>query len=78
MKLKKIGLPKTPGIYFVTSENKRYWEGIVRVSGQYPFFSVYVMSRTSKTTDLPTREKNEELMSPADYIYSECIETTID
>jgi hypothetical protein len=77
MKLEKIGLPKSAGIYFVTSDNKKYWEGIVRVSGQYPFFSVYVMSRTSKTTDLPTKD-NEELISPADYIYSECIDIKID
>ena len=77
MNLQKIGLPKTPGIYFVTSNNKKYWEGIVRVSGQYPFFTVYVMSRIAKTTDLPTKE-NEELMSPADYIYSDCIDIKIE
>ena len=75
MKLTKNGLPIEPGIYFITSGVKEYWEGVVRVMGQYPFFDVMLLSRTAKTTDVPNVcESTQKLNNPSDYTYSECLE----
>ena len=74
MELAKNGLPTEEGIYFITEDNRNYWVGVVKVTGKTPFLNVKVLARFAKTTDLVNVDKNEMLLNPETFHYSECLD----
>ena len=52
MKIQEInGMPTEEGFYFVRESNKKYWQCLVRLSGNAPFLEISTEKTLFKTTD---------------------------
>ena len=52
MKIQEInGMPTEKGFYFVRESNKKYWQCLVRLSGNAPFLKIGRQETLFKITD---------------------------
>ena len=47
-------MPQEAGFYFVRESNKKYWQCLVRLSGNAPFLEIGMQETLFKTTDTIT------------------------
>ena len=52
MKIQEMhGMPQEAGFYFVRESNKKYWQCLIRISGDAPFLELTKQDTLFKTTD---------------------------